>query len=159
MGMAAPAPGAPAPDFELPDATGARVALRDFRGKRNVVLLFYPGAFTPVCTRQMCEFRDAGPDFGALDADVLAVSHDPPEKLKKWAERHALGMRLLSDPEREVARCYDAVGILGLPWRSTFVIDKAGVVRYAKHQVPLFRPDTGDVRRALAALATAGDAA
>ena len=141
--------GSEAPAFDLPATGGGEVHVSQFRGKRNVVLLFFPGAFTPVCTKEMCEFRDGFRELALLDAEVLGISTDEIEKLERFQKAHHLPMRLLSDYSKHVCRRYGALGLLGKAKRATFVIDMEGKVRLAKVQFPLFRPTTSEVAKVL----------
>ena len=127
-------PGDIAPDFELRDREGSPTRLSDLRG-RNVVLYFYPKADTPGCTTQACGVRDRAADYEAADAVVLGVSPDPPEKLRRFADRHGLPFTLLSDEDHAVAQEYGVwveKSMYGRRYwgneRSTFVIDPAGRV-------------------------------
>ncbi|BET50407.1 MULTISPECIES: peroxiredoxin [Streptomyces] len=122
-----------APDFELKDNHGATVRLSEFRGRKNVVLIFYPFAFTGVCTGELCEVRDNLPQFSDRDTQVLAVSNDSIHTLRVFAEQEGLEYPLLSDfwPHGNVSRDY---GVFdedkGCAVRGTFVIDQEGVVRW-----------------------------
>ncbi|AOR34582.1 peroxiredoxin [Streptomyces fodineus] len=122
-----------APDFELKDNHGKTVKLSDFRGEKNVVLLFYPFAFTGVCTGELCELRDNLPKFADRETQVLAVSNDSIHTLRVFAEQEGLEYPLLSDfwPHGNVSRAY---GVFdedkGCAVRGTFVVDKEGVVRW-----------------------------
>ena len=131
----------PAPDFTLKDGNGAEWRLSDHRGK-VVVLLFYPGDETPVCTRQMCSVRDRWEDYRETGAEVVGISSDSVESHKKFAEHHDLPLRLLSDPDREVAKKYSAISLIpGRVARSVFVIDAKGIVRYSDvRPIGLFKP-------------------
>jgi len=131
----------PAPDFTLKDGNGADWRLSDHRGK-VVVLLFYPGDETPVCTRQMCSVRDRWEDYRETGAEVVGISSDSVESHKKFAEHHELPLRLLSDPDREVARQYGAISLIpGRVARSVFVIDAKGILRYSDvRPIGLFKP-------------------
>jgi len=131
----------PAPDFTLKDGNGAEWRLSDHRG-RVVVLLFYPGDETPVCTRQMCSVRDRWEDYRETGAEVIGISSDSVESHKKFAEHHDLPLRLLSDSDREVARKYGAISLIpGRVARSVFVIDAKGILRYSDvRPVGLFKP-------------------
>ena len=123
--------GQPAPDFELPDAEGKRIRLADFRGKKAVVLYFYPKDDTPGCTAEACSFRDSYEDFQDAGAEVIGVSSDSASSHAKFAKRHKLPFTLLSDAKGEVRKKYGVPTTLGLlPGRVTFVIDKKGVVRH-----------------------------
>ncbi|GAA3122306.1 peroxiredoxin [Streptomyces rameus] len=122
-----------APDFELRDNHGRTVKLSDFHGDKNVVLLFYPFAFTGVCTGELCELRDNLPRFADRDTQLLAVSNDSIHTLRVFAEQEGLEYPLLSDfwPHGNVSRAY---GVFdedkGCAVRGTFIIDKEGVVRW-----------------------------
>lgn len=120
----------PAPDFTLPDGNGHNWRLSDNRGK-VVVLLFYPGDETPICTRQMCSVRDRWPDYQATGAEVVGISTDSVESHHRFAEHHKLPLRLLSDSDGKVSLLYGARSLLpGKVARSVFVIDAAGKLRY-----------------------------
>src|SRR5919107_5302377 len=99
--------GAPAPDFTLKDGEGHVWRLSDRRG-HAVVLLFYPGDETPVCTKQMCSVRDNWEEYEATGAEVVGVSTDTVESHKRFAENRNLPLRLLSDPRGEVSKLYGA---------------------------------------------------
>jgi len=123
-------PGDPAPDFSLPDAEGNEVRLSDLKG-RAVVLYFYPRDDTPGCTKESCAFRDAYEDLQEAGAEVIGVSADPPESHAKFAARHRLPFRLLSDAEGRARKAYGVPTTFGLlPGRVTFVIDREGTVRH-----------------------------
>jgi thioredoxin-dependent peroxiredoxin len=144
------APGAQAPDFSLPDGNGSDWKLSDQRGK-VVVLLFYPGDETPICTRQMCSVRDRWADYSATGAEVVGLSTDSVESHKKFADHHDLPLRLLSDVGGSVANLYGAQSLIpGKVARSVFVIDANGIVRYRDvRPLGLFRPKDADVIRAI----------
>jgi peroxiredoxin Q/BCP len=126
------AAGARAPDFSLEDQHGKRVALADFRKRKNVVLYFYPKDDTPGCTRESCAFRDQFEDFREAGAEVIGVSSDSPASHKRFAEKHSLPFTLLSDSKGEVRAAFRVPATLGLlPGRVTYVIDKEGVIRHA----------------------------
>ncbi|QGV80818.1 peroxiredoxin [Streptomyces ficellus] len=146
--------GTKAPDFELKDNHGRTVSLADFRGEKNVVLLFYPFAFTGVCTGELCALRDELPTFVNDDTQLLAVSNDSIHTLRVFAEQEGLEYPLLSDfwPHGEVSRAY---GVFdeekGCAVRGTFIIDKEGVVRWT---VVNGLPDARDLNEYVAALDT-----
>jgi peroxiredoxin len=143
-----------APDFELKDNHGATVRLSDFRGEKNVVVLFYPFAFTGVCTGELCELRDNLPKFGHDDVQLLAVSNDSIHTLRVFAEQEGLEYPLLSDfwPHGEVSRAYGVFDAdKGCAVRGTFILDKEGVVRWS---VVNALPDARDLNEYLAALDT-----
>jgi len=114
-----------APDFELPDQTGASVKLSSFRGKRPVVLYFYPKDDTPGCTTEACNFRDDRGAFEALDAEVLGVSFDSVASHQKFVRKYGLNFRLLADEKKEVGRRYGVAGSF-FAKRVTYLIDKEG---------------------------------
>jgi thioredoxin-dependent peroxiredoxin len=121
--------GQPAPDFELHGTGGRTFRLGDYRG-RWLVLAFYPGDFTPVCTRQFCSYRDAADRLDELDADVLGVSPQSLDSHERFRAKHGLTVPLLADPERAMIRAYGVLGPGGLVRRSIFVVDPEGIVRY-----------------------------
>ena len=135
------APGDQAPDFTLPDSTGAATSLADYRG-RKVVLYFYPAAMTPGCTTEACDFRDNLNSLEAAGYQVLGISKDQPADNAEFAEQEALNFPLLSDPTLEVHRAYSAYGEKSLygktvegTIRSTFVIDERGRVSLPLYNV------------------------
>ena len=142
--------GAPASDFTLKDGNGDQWRLSDKRGK-VVVLLFYPGDETPICTRQMCSVRDRWEDYAATGAEVVGISTDSVESHKKFAEHHELPLRLLSDESGEVANLYGARSLIpGKVARSVFVIDANGILRYRDvRPLGLFRPKDDEVIKAI----------
>lgn len=146
-----------APDFTLPDQNKEPVRLSDLRGKR-VVLAFHPFAFTGICEEELCDIRDDLDDFRSLGAEVLVVSVDSPFVHKKWADEQGFDFRYLSDywPHGEVARSFGVLNeAVGACYRSTFVIDEKGVVRFAHVQdsLPGEARDIAAVRKALERLA------
>ena len=126
-----------APLFTLYASDKSEVALENFRGK-NVVLLFFPMAFTGVCTTELCTMRDDIANYDGMNAQVLAVSVDSPFSLGKFKEEQQLNFPLLSDFNKEVSRSYGALyeefvlGLRGVSKRSAFVIDGEGVIQYAE---------------------------
>jgi peroxiredoxin Q/BCP len=140
-----------APEFEL-EATGGRVdRLADHRG-RWVILAFYPGDFTPVCTRQFCSYRDGADRLDELDADVLGISPQSVASHERFASEHHLTVPLLADPEHATARAYGVVAPGGLVRRSIFIVDPDGIVRY--RHVALLGLRYRDVERLAEALDT-----
>jgi thioredoxin-dependent peroxiredoxin len=150
----APNVGEPAPDFEL-EGTAGRFHLADHRGER-VVLLFYPGDETMVCTRQFCSYRDRSADMEALGATVVGISGQDVESHRDFTEHHGLTVPLLADPGREAAKRYGVSrGRLGTQ-RAAFVIDEEGIVRWRKlHTLGLDYVDVDELRDALATLGPA----
>ena len=142
--------GLQAPDFTLKDGNGNDWTLSDHRGK-TVVLLFYPGDNTPVCTAQLCSVRDHWSEYQATGAEVVGISTDTVESHKGFAEKNSLPLRLLSDADRKVSEMYDMKSWLpGRSARGVVVIDKEGKVAYSKAQpVSLFKPSDADVLEAI----------
>lgn len=142
--------GAAAPDFTLKDGNGDHWRLSE-QGGKVVVLLFYPGDETPICTRQMCSVRDRWDDYATTGAEVVGISTDSVESHKKFAEHHELPLRLLSDGSGEVANLYGARSLIpGKVARSVFVIDGKGIIRYRDVRLlGLFRPKDDEVIKAI----------
>jgi peroxiredoxin len=147
--------GQEAPDFTMPNQHGEPISLGAFRGEKNVVLIFYPWAFTGVCTSELCEIRDRIASFDNEDTVTLAVSCDAQFSLRIFAEREGYTFSLLSDhwPHGEVSKAYGVFNEkAGVPIRGTFVIDKSGVVRYSVvNAIPDAR-DPDEYEKALAAI-------
>ena len=124
-----------APDFAGTLAEGKQLRLRDFNGRRHVILYFFPKDFTPGCTKEACTFRDRRAEVAALDAEVVGVSLDTAEKHQKFADAYNLPYPLVSDRDGTIAGKYGVARLGGwLPTkRVTFVIDKAGVVQHVIH--------------------------
>lgn len=121
-----------APDFTLPTQTGDAVTLSDFRGRKVVVLYFYPADDTTGCTREACAFRDAYEVFAEAGAQVVGVSSDSVESHQRFASKHSLPFVLAADAGGAVKQAYGIKPTLGvIPGRVTFVIDTEGVVRHA----------------------------
>jgi peroxiredoxin Q/BCP len=119
------------PDVTLTGREGQPVRLRDLLAGKALVVYFYPKDETPGCTAESCTFRDRYEDFLAAGADVVGISADPPDSHERFAARHGLPFRLLSDTSGAARAAFGAHGILGLvPGRVTFVFDRRGVVRY-----------------------------
>jgi peroxiredoxin (alkyl hydroperoxide reductase subunit C) len=127
-----PAVGDAAPDFTLPSTAGGTVTLSSFRGERNVLLAFFPAAFTSVCTTEMCAFRDDYDAFTGHDVVVFPVSVDNTPSLREYKAKYEMPVDLLSDLKREASSAY---GVLHperfVANRAYFLIDKAGIVRWA----------------------------
>jgi peroxiredoxin len=144
-----------APDFALEDQSRNVVRLSDFRGHKNVVIVFYPLSFTGVCQGELCAIRDTIEDFSGDDVQTLAISCDSGPTHAKWAAEQGYTFPLLADfwPHGEVARAY---GVLdeasGLALRGTFIVDKSGTVAYTVvNAIPDAR-DLAEYRTALARL-------
>ena len=147
--------GQQAPEFTLPDQYGQQVSLADYRGAKNVVLMFYPFAFTGICTGELCTIRDRYADFVNDETVVLSVSCDSMHTLKVFAAQEGLTHPMLSDfwPHGAVSRAYGAfLEDKGFATRASFVIDKAGIVRWAVVNGPGEARSADDYAQALAAL-------
>jgi mycoredoxin-dependent peroxiredoxin len=147
--------GEQAPDFELKDQHGTPVRLSSFQGTKNVVIVFYPLAFSGVCSGEMSALRDDFPEIAREDVELLAVSVDSTFVLRTWADRDGFGFSLLSDfwPHGGVAKLY---GVFdegkGVATRGTFIIDKAGVIRWkVVNPIPQAR-DIAEYKKVLADL-------
>jgi peroxiredoxin Q/BCP len=139
-----------APDFTLPDGDGQEWRLAAQRGK-VVVLLFYPGDETPVCTKQMCSVRDHWDEYVETGAEVVGISTNSVESHQQFAAHHRLPLRLLADTEGRVRALYGAKSLLpGRTARAVFVIDAEGIVRYRDvRPIGLFRPRDGQTIAAI----------
>ncbi|MCX7713387.1 MAG: redoxin domain-containing protein [Chthoniobacterales bacterium] len=158
--------GSHAPDFTLTTkaADGLRkVKLSDNFGKRNTVLLFFPMAFTSVCTEEMCQISKELEEYASLDAEVYGISGDNPFAQEAWAKQNNITVPLLSDYEHSVAKAYGVayesflpqlnLGMAGVPMRSAFVIDKNGIIRYAEaNEDPKQLPNFQAIRQTLDSL-------
>ena len=147
--------GSKAPEFTLKNQFGEAVSLSDFFGKKNVILMFYPFAFTGKCTQELCTIRDERNDFVNDDTQILSISCDPVASLKIFTEDQNLTTPLLSDfwPHGKVSRDYGVfLEDLGFANRGTFVIDKTGIIRWKVVTSPGEVRDTSDYRKALSAL-------
>jgi peroxiredoxin len=144
-----------APDFELKDQHGTPVRLSSFRGSKNVVLVFYPLAFSGVCTGELCAMRDEFPEVTRDDVELLTVSVDSTYALRSWSDQENFGFGLLSDfwPHGAVAKLYGVFEEnMGIATRGTFIIGKDGAVRWkVVNPIPQAR-DIAEYQKALAAL-------
>jgi peroxiredoxin (alkyl hydroperoxide reductase subunit C) len=148
--------GATAPDFVLKDQNNQEVRLSGLRGSKNVLLVFYPLAFTGTCQGELCQVRDNIGDFQSDTVQVLAISVDSVYAHKVWAEREGFEFPLLADfwPHGEVAHAYGVFNTdKGFANRGTFIIDRDGIVRYAEMNGPGEPRDQDSWRKALAELA------
>ena len=147
--------GVEAPDFSLRDQNNQEVRLSNFRGRRNVLLVFYPLAFTGTCQGELCSVRDNIGDFVSDTVQVLTLSVDSPYSHKVWAEQQGYDFPLLADfwPHGAVAQAYGVFNHeRGYANRGTFIIDRSGVVRYAEENGPGQARDQNAWRKALAEL-------
>ena len=165
--MAKLKPGDPAPDFELPGTGGKTYRLSDYRG-RNLILAFYPGDGTTVCTKQFCSYRDQGDRLDALDAEVLGISPQSIDSHEHWVKEQELNVPLVADEDLEVAKRYGVTAWLGplarftgledVPggryvMRAIFVVDGEGIVRHVNvSRTGSTYQSVGDLEEAVAAL-------
>jgi peroxiredoxin len=153
--------GSKAPDFALKTKTPSgveEVRLNDCLGRANVVLLFFPGAFTHICTQEMCDVTQGLEKYNAANAQVYGISNDTPFVLEEWSKQLKIGFPLLSDFHHEVAKAYDVVwpdfaGLGPGTARAVFIIDKEGIVRYSEQTPTLLDfPKYEAIEAALASL-------
>ena len=144
-----------APDFELKDQHGAPVRLSSFRGSKNVVLVFYPLAFSGVCTSEMCAIRDEFPEATRDDVEVLAVSVDSTFTIRAWSDAEHFQFELLSDfwPHGATAQAFGVFNeVVGFAIRGTFLVDTEGVLRWSIVNAPGEARPLAAYREAIAAL-------
>jgi peroxiredoxin (alkyl hydroperoxide reductase subunit C) len=150
-----PQVGTEAPDFTLRDQNNEEVTLSSYRGKRSVLVVFYPFAFSPVCTNELCAVRDDLGSFHNDEVEILAISVDHPHALKAWSQAQGYEFPLLSDfwPHGATAEAY---GVFqdkrGFALRGTFLVDTSGVVRFTEVNEPGDARDQNGWKKALAAL-------
>ncbi|MET9628504.1 peroxiredoxin [Lentzea sp. NPDC006480] len=147
--------GSPAPDFTLNDYNKQPVTLSSFRGAKNVLLVFYPFAFSGICGGELCQLRDELSTYEDEGVQVLGVSVDTPFALKAWANQEGFGFPLLSDfwPHGAVAQSYGVFNDkAGMALRGTFLVDVSGVVRFAEVNAPGEARDQNAWKKAVASL-------
>ena len=153
--------GSKAPDFTLKSKTAAGLAdvkLSENFGKKNTVLLFFPLAFTSVCTTEMCDITAGLSAYTGMNADVIAVSVDSPFAQEAWAQKEKIGIKLASDLNKKTAEAYgtllpDLIGLGAVSARAAFVIDKGGVVQYSEQTpTPKELPNFNAIKETLAKL-------
>jgi mycoredoxin-dependent peroxiredoxin len=148
--------GSQAPDFTLKDYNKQDVTLSSFQGGKNVLLVFYPFAFSGICTGELCQARDELADYTDADVQILGVSVDSPFALKAWAEQEGYSFPLLSDfwPHGDVAKSYGVFNEnAGMALRGTFLIDKQGTIRFAEVNQPGEPRDQSAWKKAVTELA------
>jgi len=150
--MSTPDVGDPAPDFSLPSTRGP-VKLSALLAKGPVLLVFYPGDDTPVCTKQLCDYRDNLSFFEGLAIQVVALNPQSEASHAKFSEKHAFPFPVAADADGSVTRAYGARGVLGMTKRALVLVARDGRIVWRKTDFPLFFESTDDLRRALAAVA------
>ena len=150
-----PAVGEEAPDFTLPSTSGQPVSLSDFRGRKNVLLAFFPAAFSSVCTAEFCAMRDDYDQYASTDVEILPVSVDSVHALREFRSKYGMQVEMLSDFRRDAATAY---GVL-IPEklvanRAYFLVDKRGVIRWEHvEEHPGMRRDDSEILDAISRLA------
>jgi len=153
--------GSKAPDFNLKSKTAAGlvdVKLSENLGKKNTVVLFFPLAFTSVCTQEMCDITAGLNAYSDVNADVIAVSVDSPFSQEAWAQKEKIGIRLASDLNKKTAEAYgvllpDLIGLGAVSARAAFVVDRQGVIQYSEQTpTPKDLPNFGAIKETLAKL-------
>jgi peroxiredoxin Q/BCP len=140
-----------APDFSLHDADGETFRLRDHVDQR-LLLVFYPGDDTPVCTRQLCDYRDGIEAFAGLGVTVIGISPDDADSHRRFRDKHDLPFVLLSDPDLTVATAYDCKGLIGMK-RGVYLLDEDQIIRYRHVEaVAVFRRRREELLDAIAGL-------
>jgi len=122
--------GSKIPEFTLPDQDGKEFNIKDFIGKKNLVIYFYPKDDTPGCTKEACYFRDQYDIFNEVDAKIIGISSQSIKSHKEFAEKYKLNFTLLSDEKNKVRKLFGAFSLGVLPGRITYIIDKKGIVKY-----------------------------
>jgi mycoredoxin-dependent peroxiredoxin len=148
--------GTEAPDFELLDTEGGKTRLSDFRGKKNVLLAFYPFAFSPTCHGEFCTLRDENADMVSTDdLEIIGISVDHVFALKAWKEQEKFPNRFVADfwPHGAVSEAYGVLNERGFAKRQTFLIDRQGIVRYVEDNPTGAARDQAAWRKAAAELA------
>jgi len=150
--MAAPDVGDPAPDFTLPSTQGS-FTLSKALGKGAVLLVFYPGDDTPVCTKQLCNYRDNLDTFADLGVQVVAINPQSEASHRKFADKYAFPFPVVADASKVVCRQYGALNFLGMAKRALVLIGRDGKIKWHKTDFPIFHQTASDVRAAVAGLA------
>ncbi len=140
-----------APDFELPSTRG-RIRLRNLIQNGPVLLVFYPGDDTPVCTKQLCDYRDNLGKFSTLQVQVLGINPQSVESHEAFAKKYDLPFPLVSDSSKETCRAYDALGLLGITQRKLVLVGRDGTIKYVKTDWPVFRRTAEELEQVLGSL-------
>jgi peroxiredoxin Q/BCP len=146
-----PEVGAKAPDFTLPSTQGT-VTLSERLKQGAVLLVFYPGDDTPVCTKQLCNYRDNLDVFGDLGVQVIAINPQSEDSHRKFAEKHGLPFPVVADAKGDVCRKYGAVNFLGMTKRALVLVGRDGKVKWSRSDIPIFHQSAEDIRAAVQGL-------
>ena len=146
-----PAPGSPAPDFSLPSTHG-EITLSQRCKDKNVLLVFYPGDDTPVCTKQLCDYRDHLGVFEDLGVDVLGINPQSLKSHEKFAQKHGLSFPLLSDEDKSVCRAYGALGLVGMAKRALVLVGTDLTVRWSRVDLPIFHRSASELEEVIEGL-------
>lgn len=144
-----PAVGDLAPDFTLPSTRG-EISLAERLAERAVLLVFYPGDESPVCTRQLCDYRDNLSAFADLGVDVLAINPQSLDSHRRFAERRRLPFPLLADAGGRVCRAYGALGLFGLVKRALVLVGRDRRIVWTATDLPIFHRSAAELRRVIA---------
>ena len=147
----APDVGATAPDFTLPSTQG-EITLSNALQKGAVLLVFYPGDDTPVCTKQLCNYRDNLGVFGDLGVQVIAINPQSQDSHRKFADRHQFPFPVVSDADKAVCKQYGAINFLGMAKRALVLVGRDGKIKWRKTDFPIFHQTTADIKAAVAGL-------
>jgi thioredoxin-dependent peroxiredoxin len=142
--MSGPEVGEPAPDFVLPSTQG-EIRLSQRLAMGAVLLVFYPGDETRVCTQQLCDYRDGMAEFAGLGVDVLAINTQGLDSHRRFAEKHRLPFPLCADEDGAVCRAYGARGLLGMTKRALVLVGRDGRVRWRRTDLPILHRSTAEI--------------
>ncbi len=148
-----PEVGDTAPDFTLPSTQG-EIALSERLRQRSVLLVFYPGDDTYVCTKQLCDYRDHVGAFEKLRVDVLGINPQSLASHQKFADKHGLSFPLLADTDKSVCRAYGALGLLGMAKRALVLIGSDGEVRWRRTDLPVFHRSAAELEEVISGLSS-----
>jgi peroxiredoxin len=148
-----PEVGDTAPDFTLPSTQG-EITLSERLRRRSVLLVFYPGDDTYVCTRQLCDYRDHVGAFEKLRVDVLGINPQSLASHQKFADKHGFSFPLLADSDKSVCRAYGALGLLGMAKRALVLIESDGKVRWRRTDLPVFHRSAAELEEVISGLSS-----
>jgi peroxiredoxin Q/BCP len=143
--------GDPAPDFTL-ESTRGEISLAKLLEAGSVLLVFYPGDDTPVCTKQLCDYRDNLSVFADLGVQVVAINPQDIDSHRRFADKYDLPFPLVADPDKSACRAYGAIGLLGTAKRALVLIGPDGRVRWQRSDLPIFRRSADELRDVIAGL-------